>query len=579
MVGNHIMNTTVYFLIMLVVLTVTPAVSAAEIVVQADRNPVGLDETFQLTYSTSGDVDGDPDFLPLTPFVEIINRSQRSNISVINGLYQSTKSWTLTVMPKQRGTITLPEIAFGRDKSPPYELLVKSAVVRQDEQTEMFTRIDFDQTKLYVNQQLVVTHTLFSATNLTSYDLGELKFSGVDAFIEPLGDARQYTKTVGQTPFLVIEQRYAVFPLASGMMKLDTIVSRAEQAMSRGSFYLPFGGAPKVLRARAGGRQIEVLPPPATANMNPWLPAVSLELSERWDRTPVQFVVGEPLTRTLSLKAEGVAAAQLPDLSKATLDGVKLYPDQPLLNDIKNDAGITGYSVQKVAFIPVRTGRIELPAIEVAWWNTRANQREVAILPAQTIEVLPGENAPAQTPAPAVPATEKPMPAASAVEPAQAPPQSPLLAVTSNASPWFFVSMLLSFGWLMTLLAWYIKSGKKLDRRRAKPSDSDKHKLASALSGLRQACDAGDALACRSAVLDWARLYYRRPQLTGVRDIAAMLQGDAAQELTNIDAVLYGAAQHTIDFNLIKKGVDAAMADRAEQNIGPVDGLEPLYRS
>ncbi len=37
-------------------------VSAANIVVRSDRNPVGLNESFQLVYETEGDVDDDPDF-------------------------------------------------------------------------------------------------------------------------------------------------------------------------------------------------------------------------------------------------------------------------------------------------------------------------------------------------------------------------------------------------------------------------------------------------------------------------------------------------------------------------------------
>jgi hypothetical protein len=581
LVGNRTMSTSRFWLLLLLVCTLAPPSFAASRQVQADRNPVGMDETFQLTYSTADDVDADPDFLALTPYVEILNRSKRSNISVINGLVQSTRSWTLTLMPKKTGKATLPAISFGNVESPPFELMVLDTVRRQDEQKELFARIEFDQTKLYMNQQLVVTHTLLSATNLTSYDLGELKFTGVDAVIEPLGDAKQYTRMVGQSPFLVIEQRYAVFPLESGTMNLELVSSTAEQAVTRGSFYLPFGGPPKILRARAGGRRIEVLPIPDSANMNPWLPAHGVELSERWDTTPVKFVVGEPVTRTLSLKAEGIAAAQLPDLSTANIDGMKLYPDQPKVNDIKNDTGITGYSVQKVAYIPLRAGRMELPAVEVPWWNLSTNQREVAKLPAQTIEVMPASNPPVQSSAAqpdaqaAPPAEVEPAPAQDSAEPSG----SQLLAVTSNSSPWFFVSMLLTFGWLMTLLAWYIKSGRSVRVARGKKPSSDAGRLKAALQKMAVACDERDALACRGAILAWARLYLMRPEPVTVQHVAALLAPDAAVQLRNIDAMLYGGAHDSIDFECIKKGVEALMSSRHDTGADASLTLEPLYRS
>lgn len=565
--------------LLLVMLFIPGKALSAEIQVQADRNPVGLDESFQLVFKTTDDPDGDPDFSPLQPYLDILNTGQSSNISIINGHYEGSKTWTLTVMPKKRGKLTIPSISFGRDKSPPYEMIVKGAVVRRDEQTGFFTRIDFDRTKLYVQQQLVVTQLIFSATNLSSYELGELKFSGVDALIEPLGDVKQYTKQIGQQPFIVIEKRYAVFPLGSGTLKLEPVVSGAQQGVSRGSFFLPFGGVPKVLRARSRGRQIEVLPIPATANMNRWLPVEKLELSERWSRTPLKFVVGEPVTRTLMLKAEGVTSAQLPDLSGDPLDGIKQYPDQPLLNDIKNDSGISGHRVQKVAIIPVRAGQYELPAIEIPWWDIKTETRQVARIPSRTIEVsaaagagqLPTQADQARSEQPTATADSDPGPSS----PTEVPGTDPVPAQV-DAGLWPFLTFVMGLGWLMTILIW-VKQNRRPGFASA-PANRREASLKKQFKTLQLACKQQDAGACRRELLAWARLVFDDRNITALCDIVGQLPADMATEIRNIDAVLYGGEQSNIDFKAISNGAIIVMADIGKKERPSPDLLEPLYK-
>ena len=551
---------------------------AATIQVEVDRNPVGIDESFQLVFKTTEEPDGEPDFSPLEPYLEILNRGRSSNISIINGQYESSNSWTLTAMPRQRGKLTLPSIAFGNDKSPPYELIVKGAVVRRDQQTEFFTRIEFDRSKLYVQQQLLVKQYIFSATNLASFEFGDLKFSGVDALIEPLGNPKQYTKQVGQQTFVVIEKRFAVFPLASGTMKLDPVVSGAQQGVSRGSFFLPFGGQPKVLRARSRARQIEVLPVPPAADMNPWLPVENLELVERWSDAPVRFVVGEPVTRTVMLRAEGITAAQLPELAGVSIDSIKQYPEQPKLNDIRNDSGIIGYREQNVAFIPIQPGQVQLPAIEVPWWDVETQSRQVARIPAQTIEVHPAAGAnPSTTPLDSL-ATEDDSGVAESkdtvtLEPATEAPTPP---VREDPGLWPFLTLVMGLGWVTTILIWVWQNrspGTALNQRNRREAT-----LKQRFKALAQACKQQDASACRRELLAWGESMFPDHRMTGLRDLIARVPATMAAELLKIDAVLYGGQQADIDFRLIRAQARQVMLEAARPATTSVDVLEPLYK-
>lgn len=553
------------------------SINAATIEVEADRNPVGLDESLQLIFKTTDKPDGDPDFSPLNTYLDIHNQQQSNNISYINGSNESIKTWTLTVFPKKRGKLTLPAISFGKDRSPPYELMVKSGVVRKGEQSIFFSSIELDRSKLYTQQQLVVTQRILSATNLSSLEFGKLKFSGVDVITEPLGDVKQYTKKVGQDPFLVFEKRYAVYPVGIGTLKLDAVVSSAQQSMTRSSFFLPFGSIPKMLRARSRARQIKILPKPMTADMKLWLPATKLALYEEWDQNPPVFVVGEPVTRTLTLKVEGVSAVQLPDITGLSFDGIKQYPDQPLDNDIRNDGGIIGHRVQKVVFIPTREGKFELPAIEIPWWNIEAGTRELASLPARTIEVIPAigrDNfAPGTDTAKALAkSSEQSSTAASELL-----SMTGLLSLTLNSTPWFLVSILLTFGWLMTVLLWYFKSSKRITIERTRTAVNRSVELKQAFDALAYACRKGDVASCRNSVLDWARIQFDHSGVTTLQDATARAPDTLAQELKKIDAVLYGASRETINFKAIRAGAKKAMKMKASPK--QQDVLEPLYKS
>ena len=545
-------------------------VSAASIVVSSDRNPVGLNESFQLVYETEGDVDGDPDFSVLETQLDILNRSQSSNISIINGSYSSKKNWTLSVMAKHQGKLVLPPVSFGSDKSPAYNLTVNQASQTDRQSKEFFTRVRVNQKKVYVQQQLVITQQLFSAYNLSAYALGELKFGGIDVVVEPLGEEKQYRTRLDGQAYVVVEKQFALFPQQSGALKLEPIIAEG-QTGSRSSLYNSFARG-KVVRARTEEIEVEVMDVPASADMSPWLPATDFQLLEQWAENPPKFVQGEPLTRTLSIKAEGLSAAQLPVLPDISIDGFKQYPDQPILENIKNDGGLSGYRLEKVAFIPTRAGKFTLPAIEIPWWNTATQQREVARIAQREIEVAPSPTAAqAQPVAPVAQPLIEPQ-----VSPPTAPAPSPEIVVESD-SRWLWLAVFALLGWLATAVSWFVFSRSKAPSTELQP-DSGQLPQREAFKQLLESCKQADAARCRSTLLQWARLYFSAHSIVSVRDLRGLLPAEVMRMLADLDANLYGGAQHRIDFAALAELLKQFVKNAARQSTKNVDLLQPLYK-
>ena len=118
----------------------------------------------------------------------------------------------------------------------------------------------------------------------------------------------------------------------------------------------------------------------------PWLPAKSLTIDQEWSRKTDQLTQGEPVTRTLTVNAEGVAAEQLPPIGEnLSINGLKIYPDKPQLDTQTGPNGLSSSRIDSLSVVPNQSGTLEIPAIDITWWDTQADQLRVASIPAQPL--------------------------------------------------------------------------------------------------------------------------------------------------------------------------------------------------
>jgi hypothetical protein len=123
--NDEVMNTIKKLLFLLLLSSFAPSYAvAAQISVSFDRNPVSVDESFQIIFTANDTPDNDPDFSPLEQDFEILGQTQSSNSSWINGRSSKSIQWTLNVVAKHPGSLVVPEVPFGNDLSQPASILV-----------------------------------------------------------------------------------------------------------------------------------------------------------------------------------------------------------------------------------------------------------------------------------------------------------------------------------------------------------------------------------------------------------------------------------------------------------------------
>nr|WP_242513550.1 BatD family protein [Halochromatium salexigens] len=418
---------------------------AAEVRASLDQTQVYEGERVLLTIEVAGGAAGGvmgrvsgegPDLAPLDEDFEVagINTSQQTQI--VNGRRSDRLSWRITLLPKRVGQLEIPSIQVGSVATEPLSVQVDAVPegglgAPGDEVwlevelganggwAEQPSPGESPSDSLVVQQQVPLVVRAYSARPLLDYAIEMPTLE--DAVLTQIGRDRGHLVTREGQQYRVIERRYSLSPERSGTLRLPPIIFEAEleterarrspgslardglpnlfadplfERMPGGLRFGPSGslferGEPA--RAQSGALVLEVAARAKDFSGEHWLPATALEIQDAWQgaedgKTP-QLVLGEPATRTLTVIAKGLAGNQIPEIEIPTPDGLRVYPGQTQTETRSDGETLIGLSRQQWTLIPTRAGEIELPRIEVPWWQTETGEERTATVPALALTV------------------------------------------------------------------------------------------------------------------------------------------------------------------------------------------------
>jgi hypothetical protein len=489
---------------------------------------------------------------------DVLNTRTSSRVQIVNGRMEQVAEWQIQMMPKRPGQFTLPPAQLGNLESNELRLEVLPALPPGDALADIFMEVEGNPQSAYVQSQVVFTLRLFVGIGTGRATLTAPQVSGGEAIVERLGEDSQYRTLRDGRDFIVRERRYAVFPQETGVL---TIGPATFEAM-----VIPSRGFSRVQRFRSETVEIDVLPavsPPPEYPEAVWLPASNLTLSERWSDEPSDFELGIPRTRTLTVEATGLLQTQLPELSVVQADGIRQYADQPELDSESTAEGLNVSRTERFAVIAQRGGDVELPGIELPWWNVNESRWEVARIEPRNVVVSPSTESPVEPgPAPVAPIDEPPP------------------TVVETGIFWPIVSGFLGAGWLITAILWWhsLRAARSPENRRKQIARSRWSSNRRLIKELRGACRANDADEAQRLVMEWAKLRLPTDAPTTLGALAQRLPERAALAVNDLEACLYGREKRPWNGASLGAALDAIESVATSGRDKRSDALLPLYR-
>ena len=326
------------------------------------------------------------DLTPLHADFEVLGTQTSSQYHSINGRVESFVEYQINLRPKRSGEITIPPIDIGGESNRPLNLTVRALDpgVKQAIDRMVFFETEVSPNPVYVQAQTVLTRRLFYSNGVQIYSDLPGTPEVPDAVVVPLGDTRSLNMLRDGQRYGIIEQRFAIYPERSGTLTIPAIAVTSSVRVQSGDRIRRSG-------VRIGTEEIivEVLPIPSSYPADqPWLPATRIRMNDTWTPDIPSYEIGDPVTRAVMVLATDNVGSAIPPLAVTLPESnFRLYPETPVLQDDSSGDTVIGARLENFSIIPTSPGLVDIPPIELTWWDTQNKRVRVSQLAGITVEI------------------------------------------------------------------------------------------------------------------------------------------------------------------------------------------------
>ena len=377
--------------ILLAVLLLWPVSLLAATRAWLEQPQVTLGQAVTLNVETDA-VSATPDLTPLMRDFEVEGQSDSRSVRMVNGRMSASTTFSLTLRPRRAGTLTIPALQVGNERTAPLTLEVSAtATAGAASNGLVFVETEVDDPNPYVQQSVGVTVRLYYATPLVS---GQLDLDPPDgALLQRVGEIVQSSREIDGRRYSTAERRFLLVPERSGALIVPG--ARFEGRGAGGWMDDLLGGNSRQVNITGAPRTLQVRPQPAGAPQ-PWLPVRDLRM--RYTAVPQQLRTGEAGTLTIETTVVGATQAQLPELPTPSIPGAQVFAEPPQFEErfVGGTPQVT--LTRRYSVVPSQAGRLVVPGTAMAWWDVRAGAARRATLPDLTLPVVVGTGSPPSVP-------------------------------------------------------------------------------------------------------------------------------------------------------------------------------------
>ncbi|MCE3251419.1 MAG: hypothetical protein K0Q67_429 [Cellvibrio sp.] len=553
-------------------------VYAGNLTASVDRDTLGLEETFTLTLRYDEQINANPDYELLQKDFDILNTQSGTQMSIINGNMEASTEWKIALAPKRIGTLLIPSFTIDGAISDAIEMTIEGkSKSPKNPDNNVTVEIETSKDTGYVQEQIIATLRLYTTVGLNGIDLQPLQVK--DALVVQL-DEKQYQTKINGRPGAVVETRYAIFPQQSGELIIPSVLYQVSVNSGQRDLWDRFYGNSQnnILRLRTDEQRINVLPAPGSVAPGEWLPASQVSLSEHWSESIDSLKIGEPVTRSITIKTEGLTASQIHPLQLDPVDGLTFYNDQAQNDDQKSASGVTGSRIETIAIVPTKAGHFTLPEIKVNWWDTQSNSMRTATLPAVNLTVGLGD----MSQLPAAPADESESVTSVDLNTDLSSVQAQPLVVQEKTPLWLYATNLLTLLAAVFFALRFWQNKRELaaiyatDRDEKNTFNQTENE---AWNNFKRKLAEKELIGLRKALIGWGQAYWKNASITSLQAIAAQAQETTlTEELRKLDEAIFSNHTAAPDMEVLLQLL-ANLRRSKQKKTASNNELQPLYKA
>ncbi|WP_297483594.1 BatD family protein [uncultured Photobacterium sp.] len=471
---------------------------AAQAEATVSKTVVAVNQVFQLTVSVDTAINPNSvDFSVLSPDFAYGQPSVSSSTSLINGAMSRNTTWTLALAAKKVGNATIPAFKIGSSQTTPITISVlkssqKNSTVASNQANVRITA-EIDKNTLYVGESINYRVKILIGEQLSQASLSAP--SGDGLAVSQVGQDAQNNIVQNGRRYLVITRNYQLTAEKAGKIVIQGPKFNGSAVRGANGFS---SGITVPVNEDARNITINIKTKP-TDYKGLWLPTPDLQLQQTWqpqvsNHNDVTTKVGEPITRTITLRIKDVAQSNMPNVNLTYPDTVRIYNEKP---EYRTE---NGYSIMtlKQVIIPRQIGKVTLPPLTINWWNTTTEKQQRSEIKGLTLNVIADPTANSQFSPPAT----------------ITPPATTVNSVKTitAAGIWPWTTLIFALLWLATLVILIKKRQPTIIATTAMPIKST-----DVMSILEDAINANEPIKVQTYYQQWRQQQYSalttQPQL------------------------------------------------------------------
>ncbi len=382
------------------------ACSASALQVSLSASEVFQGDSLSLNITDSQPI-GQVDLAPLSKDFMLGGQQRGQSSRFVNGVGSTTYELGVVLFPLRAGKIQIPALKVGNETTEPLTLTVKAqgeqnasaGIAQPSVQVQAHVSDDTP----YVGQSLFYTVQLTDEMGIVA---GEVIPGQNDKVrMTPVGQDKEKSSIQNGKKARVIERTYRLVPQESGTLTIEPAVFNGEVAYQRprrktrqalfgvfdgGDFFQDFMPTTRPIQVISNPVELKVKGQPADWS-GWWLPSSDVQLKVTYEQSG-DLKVGDTVQGELTLTATDVDANDMPAVKVPARSDFRVYPEpEERTTQMTPDGHILGIVKTKFSLVPLKEGTIEIPEIQVPWFNTKTARKEIAKVGSYPLDVAAGE--------------------------------------------------------------------------------------------------------------------------------------------------------------------------------------------